>query len=319
MTINRFSIPFLHEFGVLLLGCTITCPLLSGADEKPEVIEKTRQSLVSIRSHTHKGGRVFSRVGSGFIVDRGIVATRRNVIEKADSIVVTVADGRSTTASLLYEDVPTGLAFLSMRFEDLSPLASGRSGDLTVEAPVTVLGNSLGIFPSVTLGSFTGRRPDGLLEIRCLLPAGNCGGPVVNPDGVLVGMVIGRVHREQSPESPETITGLAVPVEQIVAVMKSAARDVKRGGGWVGLSVVDVVNSVSGKSVQVIRLVPGGPADQAGICNGDTIVRIDGSPIQCARAMALKVQRSEPNSSISFSIQKGRTIVPKTVRIGRIP
>jgi S1-C subfamily serine protease len=321
MTGRRTILPFVHNIGVLLLGGAVLHPVFSKIPETEthEAIEKAQRSLVSIRCLYHADGRVFSRVGSGFVVCRGIVATRRNVVEKADSIFVTLTDGRLSSACLFHDDIATGLALLTMHFEDVPPLAAANSSELAISKPVTVLGNSLGIFPSVSLGTFTGRRTDGLLEIQCLLPPGNSGGPVLDEAGKLVGMVIGRVHREQTLETKDAVSGLAMPVESIRDIVKQITRGAKPGSGWVGLSVVDVEDPNAGKSVQVIRLVPGGPAEQAGISSGDTIVQINGVPVQCARAMAIKVQKSEPNSSISFSIQKGRTLVPKTVKVGRMP
>lgn len=275
---------------------------------------------MSIRSFYQKNNGIHSRVGTGFVVDRGFIATRKNVVDKADSIWITLEDGRSSAGVPWYWNSETNLVFLKTDLKELIPLETGSSKGLMVNASLTILGNSLGIFPSVTLGTFAGKRPDGMLEIHCLVPPGNSGGPVLDSNGKLIGMVLGRVHKEQFVEMPEAIAGIALPVEAVQAAFQQGVKNNKEGTGWIGISVVDLDESRSaGKGVRVIRLIPGGPADLAGIGIGDTLVQAKGCPIQNARQLAKVVQKSEPNSRIVLSLRKGKILIPKQVIIGIYP
>jgi S1-C subfamily serine protease len=315
----RLPFSFLLGTGVLLSTGLRVPNAFSESAGRIYGLDQVSLSIVSIHSVLSVQGRVTSRVGSGFVLEKGLVATNWNVVENADSIFITLTDGRTSRTCTLHDDASTGLTLLRMPFEDAPPLEPSDSEELKPSAPLTILGNSLGIFPSVTLGTFSRRTAKGLLEINCVIPPGNSGGPVLDESGKLVGMVIGRAHRGQGPEKREDMTGLAVPVEAIVKAVKTFRKNADEGAGWVGLSVVDLDHSYTEKGVRVVRLMPGGPAEQAGISRGDTIVRIDGQPVKNACDMAAKVRKTEPNSPVSFSIQKGKTLLQRQVKVGSCP
>jgi S1-C subfamily serine protease len=319
MNTIRFSLSRLFWTALCLSTGPFVRPSVSQSDATGPDLDRAALSTVSIHSMVSEQGRLVSRVGSGFVVERGLVATTWNVVENADSIFLTLTDGRTSRTCTLHDDASTGLTLLRMPFEDAPPIEPGGSEELKPSAHLTILGNSLGIFPSVTLGTFSRRAARGLLEINCVIPPGNSGGPVLDARGKLVGMVIGRVHREQGPEKREDMTGLAVPAEAVVRAVKAFRKQAGEGAGWVGLSVVDLENTDAEKGVRVVRLMPGGPAEQAGISRGDTIVRIDGMPVKNACDVAAKVRKTEPNSPVSFSIQKGKTLLQRQVKVGIAP
>ncbi len=283
--------------------------------ENAELLEKAQRSVVSIRSFYLKEHKVYSRIGTGFIWGKGIIVTRKNVVENTDSISVTLTDGRSIPAVRVGQDAKTDVVLLRIRCEDVPSLGEGRSNQLPLYASLTILGNSMGIFPSVTLGTYAGRRTDGLLEINCLVPPGNSGGPVLNASGELVGMVIGRVHREQGGENREAISGIALPVEAVDDAAKRLLANAENGSGWIGVSVVDLEAPFAGRGVRVIRIVPDGPTHQAGISVGDTLVQLNGCAIPSAADVARKVRKTEPNSWVSFSVQKGKKFMLKQIKV----
>lgn len=291
---------------------------VSAVQENAEMLEKAKRSVVSIRSFYVKDHKVQSRIGSGFIWGKGIVVTRNNVVEKTDSISVTLTDGRSKRAALVGQDARTDVVLLRIRCEDVPPLEKGRSDLLPLSASLTILGNSMGIFPSVTMGMYSGRRADGLLEVDCLVPPGNSGGPVLNASGKLVGMVIGRVQREQGSENREAISGIALPVEAVDEAANRLLANADDGAGWIGVSVVDLEAPFAGRGVRVIRVIPDGPTDRSGVGVGDTLVQLNGCAIPSAADVARRVRKTEPDSWISFSIQKGKKFIQKQIKVGNL-
>lgn len=285
--------------------------------EMAELVKKAQASVVSVKTFALKDKRERCRVGSGFIYDKhGFVVTRRSVIHGGDSIVVTLADGRSSTAWVVHNDENTGIALLKLNLGDLSSIAMGESAELAVQSQLTVLGNSLGVFPSVTLGPYLGRSEDGMLRLGVVVPPGNSGGPVLDKRGHIVGILAGRVLKGKRREMEEERMGLALPIERVREVVDDVLDRFKKGKGWVGISVVDLDGE---KGVKVIRVVPDGPAEHAEICKMDTIVGFEGRPVPSARELAKWVGKVSPDSRVIFTIRRGKEEVSRSVQVGHMP
>src|SRR6185312_13610827 len=141
--------------------------------------------------------RMESALGSGVIVDdAGHVITNNHVIEGADTIMVYLADGRVTSASVVGRDPDTDLALLSIRLTNLPVMPLGRSDMLQVGDPVLAIGDPLGLGQTVTHGivSATGRRSLGVatfenfIQTDAAINAGNSGGALINARGELIGI-----------------------------------------------------------------------------------------------------------------------------------
>ncbi|HTT05440.1 MAG TPA: trypsin-like peptidase domain-containing protein, partial [Steroidobacteraceae bacterium] len=141
--------------------------------------------------------RMESALGSGVIVDAaGHVVTNNHVIEGADTIMVYLADGRVTSASVVGRDPDTDLALLSIRLKNLPVMPLGRSDMLQVGDPVLAIGDPLGLGQTVTHGivSATGRRSLGVatfenfIQTDAAINAGNSGGALVDARGELIGI-----------------------------------------------------------------------------------------------------------------------------------
>jgi S1-C subfamily serine protease len=285
--------------------------------EMAELLKKAQASVVSIRTFALKDKRGRCRVGSGFVYDKhGFVVTRRSVIHGADSIIVTLADGRFSTAWVVHNDGNTEIALLKLTLGDLSSMAMGESAGLAVQSQLAVLGNSLGVFPSVTLGPYLGRNKDGMLRLGVVVPPGNCGGPVLDERGHIIGVLAGRVLKGKSREMEEERMGLALPIERVQEVVDDVLDHFKKGNGWVGISVVDLEGE---KGVKVVRVVPDGPAERAEICKLDTIIGFEGRPVSSARELAKWVGRVAPESRVVFTVRRGKEEVSRSVHVGHMP
>jgi S1-C subfamily serine protease len=308
----------------MLTAVLLTAGLLDAQPARAEdiaaAVRQAQNSVVSIQTVAATADSGCAVVGSGFLYGPHYIVTRLSVIVRTDSIEIALGDGRTAPARLLQYDEATEIAVLEHGLDCVVPVRMGQSSDLVGGNQLAILGNSLGIFPSVTLGRFIGRRSDGLLEIDGLIPAGNCGSPVLDAGGKLVGMIVGRF---QDDRDQSRVMGVALPAESIQKTLTWVQRRPARSG-WIGISVVDLATNkpAAGRTsadgpatrgtagggpiagVRVVGVVAGGPADKAEITVGDTIVRLMGKPVHSAWQMAEWVKTASPQSKVTFSIRK---------------
>jgi serine protease DegQ len=308
-------------------------------------VRQAQNSVVSIQTFGATADTGLMCVGSGFLFDRRFIVTRQSVVDGMDSVEIALSDGRTSRAQLIQSDTGMEIAVLEHGLDGVVPIRMGQSANLSGGVQLAILGNSLGIFPSVTLGRFIGRRPDGLMEIDGTIPPGNCGSPVLDAGGRLVAMIVGRL---QDPGNPSRITGLALPVEDVQKVLNRFQHSLS-SSGWIGISVVDLEafspsaqgltgeGRASGKNparrsaafgrrpglrmegVRVVGVVAGGPADKAMIAVGDTIVRFMGNPVKSAWQVAEWVKATAPHNKITFSIRNGNSESDKSVTVAGRP
>jgi len=292
----------------------------SQSSEMAEHVKRAQASVVSIQTFITHAKKGVCRVGSGFLYnDEGFIVTRRSVIDGGDSILVALADGRKRSAWIVYHDSDTEVALLKISDNNLSPIPLGKTSILHDESQITVIGNSLGIFPSVTLGTFLGRQSDGMLRLGVVVPPGNSGSPVLDENGRLVGILAGRILEDRNSHEAMGKIGIALPVEKIKSVVDDALHRLSREKGWVGISVVNLDGGDSGKGVCVVRLVSGGPAHRAGICVGDTIVAFQGRNVGYAHELAEWVKKSSPDDEVVFQIVKQGETLSRSVHVSTKP
>src|SRR5271157_4799127 len=224
-------------------------------------------------------------LGSGFIIDKeGYIITNNHVVEKADEITVRV-NGKQYTARTVGRDPKTDLALikLSTPANNLHPLSLGDSDKMRVGDWVIAIGNPFGLEETVTKGiiSATGRvigagPYDNFIQTDAPINPGNSGGPLVNLRGEVIGINTAIVASGQG-------IGFAIPssvVKTILSQLKDKGKVVR---GWIGVSIQnispDMVQSFGLKGSEgalVGDVVPGGPADVAGIKRADVITEFNG-------------------------------------------
>ncbi|MBN2321828.1 MAG: serine protease [Acidobacteria bacterium] len=284
------------------------------------VIRKAKRAVVSIE--TRVGGKKGkeTRVGSGFVCrSGGVIATRLSVIRGGEDIRVCFQDGSCKPGCVVFIDKPSELALLKIAGTGFDTLTMGETGTLPPSSQVMVLGNSLGVFPSLTLASFRGVDAEGFLNITASFPPGNCGGPVLDKSGRLIGLLAGRMNRDTGENVAEEDQGAALPVEKIRSVLRDAVRTIEPGQGWVGMAVEDLNRQGEPPAVRVVEVFPGGPAHQARIQSGDTLVGFQGEPIIGGRDLAEKVRLLDPDQPINFLIQRGKDAIDRKVKLIPIP
>lgn len=307
-------------FRWIVFAATVCGPAFAqdAASDGKELASGVRNALPSVVSiETVSGGRqgAWTRVGSGFLYGDRFVVTRKSVIDGSDSIVVALTDGRRSPARLLVCDPSTETAVLEHGIPGVTPIRCIEAAEPRDGVPLAVLGNSLGVFPSVTLARFIGRRPDGLMELDGVIPPGNSGSPVLDGAGRFAGVIVGRL---QAGAAPPRVTGLALPAGRVLGFLSSLENS-RECAGWIGLSVVDLTGRFERTGVKVVMLMPDGPAERAGLSPGDTLVRFQNDPIRGAADLAKRMSGIEAGRKITFTVRDGKKEETKKVTVSRKP
>ena len=268
-----------------------------------ELVELLRPSVVHIRSEAATlddfGQLVPSGgVGTGFIVDNdGHIVTNNHVIstsngDAVDNITITLDDGRQHDATIVGRDPPTDIAVLKIDADNLTPATLGDSSALQVGEDVIAIGNALDLSggPTVTKGvvSALGRLiqesnvsiPDAIQTDAAINP-GNSGGPLVNVDGEVVGITTAVIRG-----NAEGI-GLAISIDTAEPIVQELISEGRVNRGFLGVTIQEITPSLAQQfdlavdhGVGIRGVQPGGPADEAGLEQGDIIVRLGSSEIR---------------------------------------
>lgn len=234
-------------------------------------------------------------LGSGVIVDagRGLALTNHHVIAKADQIEVTLHDGRTLTAELIGADPETDVAVLRLPPQGLQALPIADSDGLKVGDFVVAIGNAFGLSQTVTSGivSALGRSGLGIegyesfIQTDASINPGNSGGPLVNLRGELVGLNTAIL----APGGGNIGIGFAIPVNMARAIMEQVVEFGAVRRGQFGVTVQDLTSDLAAAlgistrdAAVVTRIERGSTAAEAGLREGDVILRINGQPIKGA-------------------------------------
>ncbi|MGM8884310.1 S1C family serine protease [Psychrobacter sp. 1U2] len=251
-----------------------------------------------------------TNLGSGVIVSEdGYIVTNAHVVEKADEITVAFSDGRKSRAKVIGTDPDSDLAVIRVDMTGLTPLGFReepiRVGDLAL-----AIGNPFGVGQTVTQGiiSATGRTGLGVnkfedfIQTDAAINPGNSGGALVDARGELVG--INTVIFSRSGGSMGI--GFAIPTALVEQVMNALIKDGRVSRGWLGIEIQsqlrDPTQLETSTGVEVLNVVPQGPAALSGLETGDIILTIDGVEMTDANTLIQYVARKPPNTVLNTQI-----------------
>ncbi len=283
-------------------------PMLEGVT--PAVVNIYTRQVVRVRNPLQdllgRGGmpqqRLEQSLGSGVIVDaeRGLVLTNYHVIENADEVSVTLADGRTQDAELVGADPDTDVAVIRIPADKLTALNLADSSELRVGDFVVAVGNPFGLGQTVTSGIVSAVGRSGLqglgyqdfIQTDASINPGNSGGALVNLRGELVGINTASFNPRGSGAGNIGL-GFAIPANLAREVMRQlmAYGEVRRG--TLGLDSEDISDFAAQqlglakdqRGALVARVYRGSPAEAAGVRPGDVITAADGERVDGAQAL----------------------------------
>lgn len=293
----------------------------------PEGMEGQLRQMPFLR---HRGGQVLGgrRRAAGFIVavegNRGLIAAPQQAVGGAKEAKVRLPDGREVQAKVLGTDRVTGLACLEIHADNLIAVKPAKAEAVRVGDWVLAIGGpSSGGAITVGIVSAKDRPGQGQLAgARVLLtdafvPEGSSGGPVVNLKGEAIGMSLpagrgatfGRGRRQLTP---------VLPIATLRDALDALARGGKVARGWLGVAL-DAAPPEGGRGVRVARAMPGQPAANAGIQNGDVILELDGEKVNGLDGLRALVAARKPGQKVAVRILRANEEIILEVALGEQP
>jgi serine protease Do len=266
-------------------------------------------------------------VGSGFVMSRdGYILTNNHVVEGADEIKVKLSDGKELTGKVVGRDPKTDIAVVKIDGPaDLHPLTLGDSDKLKVGDWVMAVGSPFGLEQTVTAGIVSakgrviGSGPyDDFIQTDASINPGNSGGPLVNMQGEVVGINTAIIASGQG-------IGFAIPI----AMAKEIAPQLQEKGhvtrGLLGVGIQDITPELAksfglkeSKGALVAQVVPDGPADKAGIEQGDVIMTFDGKPVADSKELPRIVASTPVGKSVKVKVLRDGKEVDFQVSVGEM-
>lgn len=273
----------------------------------------------------------FRGMGSGFIVaPDGYVVTNQHVVDHASEIAVTLHDGKKLPAELIGIDEKTDLALLKVESKGALPFARfGDSEKTRVGDWVVAIGNPFGLGGSATAGIVSARGRDiqsgpfdDFFQIDAPINQGNSGGPLFD----LGGHVIGINTAIYSPNGGNVGIGFAIPSNLAEGVIDQLRTKGQVERGFLGVTIQpvdeDIAESLglpSENGALVASVVPGSPAEKAGVEVGDIIVAVDGDEVAHLKELTRKIAALSPDARVELEVLRNGERKKLDVRIGRTP
>jgi len=299
------------------------------------LVESIMPSLVTIETESQTAGGEKRQnipptfVGSGIIyTSDGYILTTASVVGERQSFKVTLPHQRSFKGKLVGTDDQLNLAVLKVDAAGLTPAKLGDSDKVKVGSWLTVVGNSYGLPNAVAFGLINGVREDGCIQMSANVSPGNSGGPVLDTDGKVIGLVSAKLSEpsvisaieiyekalnraitipSREIEIPSSGVSLALPVNKIKTIADEIIKYGSVERGYLGIYPEDLNQILSQKydlnaGVLVSQVVKGSPADQAGILNGDLVIDFGGIEVKNSNHIRQLIESKRAGESVELKI-----------------
>jgi len=283
--------------------------------------------------------RVERGTGSGFIVNaNGQILTNSHVVNGADTVSVTLKDGRTFKGEVLGEDSVTDVAVIKIAANDLPIIPIGNSDGLRPGEWVIAIGNPLGLDNTVTAGivSATDRSSSdigvsdkrvGFIQTDAAINPGNSGGPLLNARGEVIGMNTAIISGAQG-------LGFAIPINTVQGISQQIIIKGKVEHAYLGVQMLTLTPEVKEQldtqsrgrirveaetGILLVRVVPNSPADDAGLQAGDVIQSINDRPVTKTEQVQQLVEGSNVGSQLKIEVQRGQKSEQVSVKLESLP
>ncbi len=284
-----------------------------------KAIQDTEPAVVNIHGHktvpaqnasfgTPPATRQVNGMGTGIVIDpRGYILTNYHVVEGVRDIQVSLSDGKTTVARLVTNDPKTDLAIIKIDVKDPLPVVHfGTSCDLMKGEQVIAIGNAFGYEHTVTRGIISAlhrnvqvsdeQKYNDLIQCDASINPGNSGGPLLNIDGLVIGINVATRVGAQG-------IGFAIPIDEtldIAARLVSTETLEKTAHGIVGKTRYEpghkqfIVGNVRAES----------PAGKAGLKAGDCLTAIGSHKIESALDVELALLGIKPGHDVEIELMR---------------
>jgi putative serine protease PepD len=327
-------------------GGAVTPATVSALATNPKsfagIAAKVLPSVVSINVTTSNQGDT----GSGVILRQdGYILTNNHVVSAATnggSVSVTFNDGSNASATIIGTDPLDDLAVIKVAKIGLAAATLGDSSAVSVGDPVLAVGSPLGLAGTVTQGIVSAINrpvetqeqqqpqqidPFGLggqqdqttnptvidaIQTDAAINPGNSGGALVNNQGQVIGInsaiaSLGSDSILGGSQSGNIGVGFAIPINQAKTISGELIRTGHASHPLLGVSLIGQSSSSGAERAVVHAVTAGGPADKAGIKEGDVITAIDGARTEGADAVIAAIRSHQPGQKVTVTVERGGT------------
>lgn len=270
--------------------------------------------------------------GSGFIVNasQGYLVTNHHVVRGATDITVRLSDKRSFAAELVGADPVADVAVLKIPARNLSELGFIADSDkVAIGETVIAIGNPFGFENTVTTGVVSalnrelpggGVPLDNLIQTDAAINPGNSGGPLCDLTGSVIGM-----NTAIRPDGQGI--GFAVAANTIKHALEEILRHGRVVRPWIGIQFDTLDSRVAEQlgvpegtqGMLVVRTTTDGPAERAGLQQGDVITAINGQPVRETADLRRGIRDKKPGDRITLTVQRAERQLKITVTLGEMP
>lgn len=305
-----------------------------------QIAAKNQNSVVELSTEKAVTGGwmrefIMEGAGSGVVLTQdGYIVTNNHVIEGATKITVTLHNGTSYDATLVGTSSNADVAIIKVDAENLVPVTLGNSSDLQVGDSVVAIGNPLGrLGGTVTDGiisaldremTIDGRKMN-LMQTNAAINPGNSGGGLFDARGNLVGIVVAK-----SSGSAVEGLGFVIPIDDVKDLIGELIDGVYAGDGGggaaqperrvlLGVTMQEVPGVIAGGQmrtlVQIVEVVPGSAAEEAGVQVGDIVLTANGESINASQDLSDIVAASEVGDELELMILRDNQTISVTATL----
>jgi putative serine protease PepD len=310
----------------------VSTPMLKGGSDSglTAVVHRLEPSIVGLQISSDDG----TTLGSGVLFrDDGMVLTSAHLIEGADRIGVRLSDGRRLAGTLVGTDDLTDVAVVDIDAQGLTVAVLGSAKDLEVGASALAVGSKLGERKgtsvstgvisalSRSVGTPTGGSVHGLLQTDAPIEPTAAGGALVDSSGAVIGIVSAL---QDADEDTSDRFGFATPIDLAHRVAQQLIAEGHATHGWLGIEGTDLSTDeaaalgVNG-GARVSNVDHGGPADRAGLDDGDVVTDIDGQEVESMPGLATEMRDYEPGDDVEVGYWRDGKHDTTTVEVGARP
>ncbi len=307
-------------------------PGTNGIGGEPDIAGVAKKVYPSVvRVEARNGTR---RVATGIVVDKGgYIVTTALMSPREEKITVTTSEGKKIEAEFLGFDTETQLALLKAKDAGLPALALGKPADLAPGSWICVVGISPEETAAVTQGIVSSVAAD-KIRLNVWVTPGSSGGPVVDANGRLVGLLRG-IYMDERPvvfqfrdkaqagsgvvlsnraQAPSSGMALAVPVDIVMDVVGQIKDKGKVERGWMGVGIGEdpegrtVIGTVDNDS----------PAELAKLRPGDVVLKIGDKDVSGPDVLAAAIRKMKPGQDVTLKIERDGKPLDVKVKLGEL-
>ena len=288
---------------------------------------------------TAPSSRVERGTGSGFVISAdGLILTNAHVVSGADTVSVTLKDGREFKGKVVGQDPLTDVAVVRVQANNLPTVSLGNSDGLKPGEWAIAIGNPLGLDNTVTAGiiSATGRSssevrvPDkrvSFIQTDAAINPGNSGGPLLNQRGEVIGMNTAIIGGAQG-------LGFAVPINTAQRISQQLISKGRVDHPYLGIQMRGLTPGLKqqinndrqvgfqvqdDQGVVIFQVLPNSPAAKSGLRNGDVIKKVNGQTVTKAEQVQQAVENTSVGGTMQIEVSRSGRSTTVSVQPGAFP